>query len=240
MANNQSSRHTHEQRLGILDYVRKFFRKPLWHFRSVEGKFARIYRKNKWRDPESVSGPGSNLEQTAMIRRELPGLLSELKVNRLLDVPCGDFNWMKEVTLPLEQYIGGDIVAELVSRNQEQYGGPGRSFLPLNLLKDELPQVDLILCRDCLVHFSFADIERALARMRASGSKYLLTTTYTRVEQNRDILTGEWRTLNLELAPFDFPVPLRVIDEQCPDPRYADKHLALWTLSPFSTRPADV
>ncbi len=228
-----------ESHLGVWDYVRRFFRKPLWHFLSVEGKFARVYRNNKWRDPESVSGPGSSLAQTETIRRELPVLLRDLQVESMLDLPCGDFNWLKEVNLPLQRYIGGDIVGELVDCNQEKYGDGQRCFQRINLLDDELPQVDLVLCRDCLVHFSFADIERALERIRASGAGYLLTTTYARLERNRDILTGEWRTLNLELPPFGFPPPLRMIDEQCPDPRYCDKHLALWRLSSLSIRPAD-
>ena len=37
----------------------------------------------------------------------------------------------------------------------------------------------MILCRDCLVHLTFDDARAALQNLRRSGSKYLLTTTFT-------------------------------------------------------------
>ena len=35
-----------------------------------------------------------------------------------------------------------------------------------DITADALPQCDAILCRDCLVHLSFANIERAVANSR--------------------------------------------------------------------------
>ena len=64
---------------------------------SPEQVFAEFYRDNKWGDAESVSGAGSNLAQTEEVRRVLPGLLAELGCRSMLDVPCGDFYWMRLV-----------------------------------------------------------------------------------------------------------------------------------------------
>lgn len=211
---------------------------PLWRrFRyhpllagPPERIFTRYYQINRWGDDESVSGAGSNLQQTAEVRRVLPGLLAELGVQSLLDVPCGDFNWLKLVPLDVD-YIGGDIVAELVARNEAEYGNERRRFLRLDLLEDALPVVDLIFCRDCLVHLSEAHVCRALANIRASGATYLLTTTFPARQVNEDIPTGWWRPLNLCRPPFNFPTPLRLIDEQCPNPDYPDKHLGLWRVA---------
>src|SRR5215212_9991686 len=61
--------------------------------------FDQIVAENYWRDPESLSGAGSNLRQTETLRRELPGLLSKLSIRSLLDAPCGDFHWMQHVDL---------------------------------------------------------------------------------------------------------------------------------------------
>jgi hypothetical protein len=83
---------------------------------------AHIYRrfqKNAWASRESVSGTGSELNRTYHLRRELPVLLSELKVRSLLDLPCGDFNWMAHVELGDIRYVGADIIAELIDRNQK-------------------------------------------------------------------------------------------------------------------------
>jgi hypothetical protein len=144
-----------------------------------------------------------------------------------LDLACGDFNWMRLLPLDID-YIGADIVASLVTDNQRRYGSERRWFLRLDLLAAKLPRADLVLCRDCLVHFSYRDVFRALGNIKRSGSGYLLTTTFTGRTVNNDILTGHWRALNLQRAPFDLPAPEWLLNEQCPQQQYRDKHLGLW------------
>ena len=75
-------------------------------------------------------------------------------------------------------------------------------------MSDRLPAADLVLCRDCLPHFSLRDARRALENIVASGSTFLLTTTFTDRQANQDIRTGDFRALNLERAPFALPSPL--------------------------------
>lgn len=200
---------------------------------SPETIFTNIYQKNTWGDQSSYSGTGSNLDQTAAIRRAIPLLVHDLGCRSLLDIPCGDFFWMSQTDLEVEHYIGADIVETLIIRNQERYGQPQRTFVKLNIMSDPLPQADLVLCRDCLVHFSFTDIGRALNNLKLSGSTYLLTTTFVDRPKNEDISTGDWRPLNLQAAPFCFPAPLQLIDEQCTEGggMHADKHLALWRIA---------
>lgn len=192
--------------------------------------FELIYRENLWGDDRSRSGPGSTLEDTAAIRAALPPLLERLGVRSLLDVPCGDFSWMSHVPLDLE-YYGGDIVPELVDEVRRRYGGPRRRFALVDVVRGPLPRVDLVLCRDCLVHLSFADARRALRAVRASGSTYLLTTTFWDRSVNRDIRTGAWRPLDLTLPPFSFGPPLELIDERCALERWPDKGLGLWRVA---------
>jgi hypothetical protein len=62
--------------------------------RSRERLFTNIYRSNHWGGADSVSGGGSDLEQTSALRAALPGVLQRLGVRTLLDAPCGDFHWM--------------------------------------------------------------------------------------------------------------------------------------------------
>ena len=80
-------------------------------------RFQRIFEENAWGNRESVSGEGSNLERTKVVRAELPGLLARHGVRSLLDAPCGDFYWMKEVDLAGVDYIGVDIVPEIIARD---------------------------------------------------------------------------------------------------------------------------
>ena len=72
--------------------------------------FTNIYFKNKWGDNNSFSGSGSNLEQTSVILDELPKIIRKYKISSILDLPCGDFYWMKEFDFKEINYIGSDIV----------------------------------------------------------------------------------------------------------------------------------
>src|SRR5947207_15489029 len=67
--------------------------------RNPERVFTRIYRDGAWGGKESISGPGSDSSQTHVIIEALPRLLDELSIETMLDVPCGDWNWMQAVDL---------------------------------------------------------------------------------------------------------------------------------------------
>lgn len=198
--------------------------------RSPQAVFDEYFRRNTWGGRASRSGRGSDPEQTRVLVRTLPVLWNDFGVRRVLDLPCGDFQWMRQVDLRGVQYIGGDIVPALVEANQRAHARPGVSFEQIDLLQGPLPAADLVLCRDCLVHLSFDDARQALATIAAGDATWLLTTTFGAHLANTDIVTGQWRPLNLRLAPFELPTPVHTIVEQCTegDGRYADKSLALW------------
>jgi hypothetical protein len=200
----------------------------------VKYKFNYIYRKNLFRGKESCSGVGSNLEQTAVIRRELPLLLHALSVQSFIDAPCGDFHWMQVTDLGVNNYIGIDIVPAVIAKNQKSFGNPSRAFRCCDLIKDDLPQGDIILCRDCLVHLTFEQAKQVLRNFKRSGSKYLLTTTFVSRTSNSELLPADiWRPLNLEIGPFNLGTPLRIINEHCTEQegQYTDKCLGLWLLN---------
>ena len=73
-----------------------------------------------------LSGYGSDAEQTEVIKAALPDLFEELAVESM-DVPCGDFNWMRLLDPETRLYWSrrsacGD------RRNQRLYGKLGRRF----------------------------------------------------------------------------------------------------------------
>ncbi len=202
----------------------------------TEKIFTRIYAKNSWGDRESKSGAGSGIARTESLRPALTRLALDLEIRSLLDLPCGDFNWMRHTDLPGIDYTGIDIVQPLIERNQAMYTQPGRRFLRLDMLCDTLPRTDLILCRDGFVHLSFGDITRALRAMHDSGPEYLLVTTFTAHPRNREISTGGWRPLNLDIGPFYFPPPLCTLADCPPNGSFPDKALALYRFSVLSAR----
>lgn len=211
-------------------FLQKLYRKIVISL-SPKELFTLVYEKNLWGDPQSVSGPGSSLESTKEIRNTLPHLIKDYNMHSLLDIPCGDYNWMQYVDLQNCTYIGADIVDRIIEINNRLFSDENHVFRVLDIIRDDLPEVDLILCRDCLVHLTFNDAKAALKNIRRSGSKYLLATTFTECKINSQLGIDCWRPINLEKQPFTFPRPVLIIRENCEQAQYKDKSLGLWRVS---------
>ena len=193
---------------------------------SIATVFSEIYRTNAWQDSESVSGRGSTLARTSVIRSHLPVLLQELNANSLVDAACGDFNWMRYVDLGSIKYIGVDIVPALIIRNCQRYGADQRTFAVQDITKDRLRDADVILCRDCLIHLSFKSIKAAISNFKKTSATHLLCTTHTTVTENTDCPDGSWRNINLLLPPFNFQPPIKSLVEDAE----LGKCLGVWRL----------
>ncbi|MEO1437974.1 MAG: class I SAM-dependent methyltransferase, partial [Bacteroidota bacterium] len=195
----------------VLDYLQKR-RYQQKHSRftgkSTKVIFNTIHQENTWGSTDTASGQGSTLELCSNAIALLTELIGRYELHSILDLPCGDFNWMQEVPLTNIKYLGGDIVQALIDQNTQHFGTERIQFQQLDLLEDTLPQVDLILVRDCLVHFSYEDCFKAIKNLKRSKSTYLLTTTFPKQKINYDINTGDWRPINLRKKPFHFPAPL--------------------------------
>jgi hypothetical protein len=203
--------------------------------KSMVETFSSIMLEKKWvdsHDQESISGTGSALQQTRQVRLIIESLRKRLGLKAILDIPCGDFNWMREFDLADMNYKGADVLPKLIEHNQQNHETTQIQFQVLDITRDKLPESDLILCRDCLVHFSFRDIADALRRITESSSKYLLMTTFTNQEENEDVVTGGWRPLNFLLPPFNLPSPVEVFNENCTEMNgvFNDKSLGLWSI----------
>jgi hypothetical protein len=205
---------------------------------SLQATFTAIFQANGWGDAESVSGPGSTESRGEDFRQELVALLDAWQVRSIVDAPCGDFNWMRHVLAdrllpPPLSYTGIDIVEDLIARNAHRHASASCRFLCADITRADLPRGDLIICRDALVHLPFADALAAIHNFRRSGSRYLLATTFVGRASNEDALAGDWRPLNLQATPFEFPTPLALVDERCTHTGgiYRDKRLGLWELA---------
>jgi hypothetical protein len=185
--------------------------------------FTKIYKDNLWTDGESRSGQGSAKWFTKKLADGLPSALRGLGVSRLLDVPCGDFNWMQTVDLTGVDYIGGDIVPEMIEANNAAYGSPSRRFEVLDLVTDMLPAADMIFIRDCFIHFSNALIFQSLENIARSDIRYLCLGTlplklYPQIanvdlERTQSGVNFEYRPIQFESAPYSFPAPILEIED---------------------------
>jgi hypothetical protein len=127
-------------------------------------------------------------------------------------------------------YIGADIVREMINSLNVKFGGCAVSFMHLDLIEEKFPLADLMICRDLLFHLSFEDTVKVLRNFLASGIPYILTSTHvmdTRYS-NIDIVSGEFRLIDLFAPPYNFPSNpfARIEDWVPPHPR---RQLCLWS-----------
>ena len=203
---------------------------------NIEEVFTDIYVNRKWDEPnktnESVSGNGSTLDYTRNLRQELPKLFDTFGIRTVFDAPCGDLNWMSLVLAerPENNYTGGDIVQPLIDELNVKYtNNDNIKFIKIDIINDPLPAADLMICRDCLFHFSEQNIKSFLNNFVASDIAALLTTSDTLPEPNRDIETGDYRHLNLFAQPYNFKTNYIYEISDWPYPTPPTRKLYMWS-----------
>ncbi len=197
---------------------------------SSQDRFTLIYERNAWGSKESASGSGSTLVMTESIRTSLPIIFNKYGIESMLDVPCGDFNWMSKVDIQDVIYVGGDIVEPLILDLQKKFTSNNVSFIQVDITKDVFPKSDLVLNRDCLFHLSFEDILATLGNFLISESKYFLSTSHVNQGHflNSNIRSGGFRLIDLFTDPFNFP---KDVHFEIPEPSEGSlppRNLYLW------------
>ena len=207
-------------RAGLLDaYIawrigpeRSLARRP---GQSLQDTFAQIYARRLWVEGEgqdSLSGAGSTEAATRRVAGQLSAFLAEVGCRRLVDIGCGDFNWMRGLTGDFA-YLGIDVVPEVIADNVRLHGGGTRRFLCLDATREAIEPGDVALCREVLFHLSFADGLRLLRNIRAAGFRYVVLTDDRATWVNGDITSGGFRLLNLSKGPFRLPRPERELPD---------------------------
>ena len=201
---------------------------------NLAQRFRRIHDTNMWGAAASTSGLGSEIDATIVLRAELPRLFKKLGMTSLLDAPCGDAGWINKADLGVRT-VGVDIVPALIASLQARAaaGEIKGEYHLADITLDPLPRCDAILCRDALVHLSFANIERAVGNFKASGAVWLIATTFPDWQTNGDCEDGDWRALNFERKPFSWRPPVELVNENCTEARggWRDKSLGVWRLA---------
>jgi 2-polyprenyl-3-methyl-5-hydroxy-6-metoxy-1,4-benzoquinol methylase len=198
--------------------------------RNLESTFESIYKSDVWLQGTSKSGPGSDFSATFRVIEPLKKLLRELQCKCLVDIGCGDFNWMQQVVAnETFRYIGCDVVRSVIDENIERYQTETVTFRHLNACEEPIPSGDVIICREVLFHLSFDDIARLIKNVRSSSTaSYFIATLDTSTWFNSNIQSGDFRFVNLLIRPFCFPKPLMTISDNA---MRAGRTLAVWQIS---------
>ena len=208
---------------------RKFERRQAWsRGLSLEETFSRIYHEARWGSaPSGVrfhSGTGSLPEFSAAYERFVIEFLDRhSEIRSIVDLGCGDFQVSDRILRGLNrsvEYIGCDIVRELIEHNQATHTRPGVRFRHCNVIDGELPTGDLALVRQVMQHLSNTDIQRIIAKIRKVYSVAIVTESLPTklVAANVDKRGVDSRValgsgVYLDEPPFDLPVELALDTE---------------------------
>lgn len=199
----------------------------------AEQIFKYIYDNNFW-GAKSLSGPGSDLENTKNLRLFLAEFIEKYNIKSMIDAPCGDMFWFSKLNLKDVQYRGYDIVGDIIEKNKRKFKNKKNySFEKKDVVMEKLPQADLILCRDLIIHLPINAVYVLIKNFIRSKSKYLLITQHVilndRYPMNEDIRVGDFAFRNLTLPPFNFPLPKLLVQEEWPDTNCL-RYMALYEL----------
>lgn len=209
--------------------------------------FTDIYDNNGFGSLESKSGPGSTLDETQKLRESIKKIIKDKNIKSVVDIPCGDFNWMKEIVFNFENYIGGDIVKKAIDLNNEKYSNSRIKFIEFDILNDEIPTGDLLIVRDVIGHFPIEDGVKILKNILNSKCKYILSTTWAKKigndwfpcekndvhRENEGVDYGRFYPVNLMSNPFNLPNAEIYLEEYVMVDNFENgnrKTLALWDL----------
>ena len=166
-------------------------------------------------------------------------MIEKLKVDlkkdtiSIADIPCGDMQWISHFlkTRTDVNYTGIDIVPELIQRHDATYRNHKNiNFVNTDVVQSPLTQpFDIIFSRQMMQHFPNADIHRVLFHFSASGSKYMIATTYPDIIINKELSSTagiRYRPVNLEIQPFHLVPPTCAYQET----QQTDNSLSMWEL----------
>lgn len=206
------------------------------HFTNVYEQYGTAHS-----DEESHAGADSMLDATRILRERIPQIAKQRNLKSIVDIPCSDFNWMKEIVFRFEKYIGGDIVPQCIIENNEKYSNSRIKFIEFDVLSDVIPDGDLLIVRDLLEYCPLEDGKKIIESIKKSNCKYVLMTTWRNINDNdyfkshinSDIQYGEHYHINLMSEPFNLPDPEDYIVEDTIVEGYEDgvrKVLGLWNI----------
>ena len=146
--------------------------------KSVAETFGEIYEKNAWggAEGEFYSGDGSTAKYADAYAEAIRKFIAENKIERVIDLGCGDFRVASKFVSGAFHYTGCDVVFSLVKHLNETHKNETTEFRCINIVEDELPDGDLCLIRQVFQHLSNAEITKVL--QNAEKFKYLIITEH--------------------------------------------------------------
>lgn len=164
--------------------------------------FQKVYQEQRW---DNGSGPGSSPANTIEYRAFIERFIEANRIRRVTDLGCGDWQFSRLIDWSRVDYLGLDIVPEIIAENRNRFAMPNVCFEEIRST-DDLPGGDLLLSKEVFQHLPNQTVAKYLAAIRQKYRFALLTNGVgLGPRTNVDITPGEYRPVHLQDAPFNAP-----------------------------------
>lgn len=161
--------------------------------------FSAIYERNTW---GAGSGVGSMREHVQPYVVMLQRFLRDYEIASVVDLGCGDWQFAQLIDWGGVQYLGLDVVEDVVEANRAKFATDSIDFDVARFGKP-LPPADLVVCKDVLQHLPLAFVSHYLSEFRKRYEHVLVTNdVYPDEWTNVEIAAGAGRAIRPDLEPF--------------------------------------
>ncbi len=177
------------------------------HSSEAEAHFSEVYKNGLWgkdENGEGYSGPGSLVSEATPFLQYLQNFLDTHNIQSVVDIGCGDWVLAREINWGDREYLGIDVVGSVLRKNKAKYGSEKIKFIKLDAGSESLPQADLLICKDVLIHLPNSNIFHILAESKKF--KYCIFVDDINTSENTanvNIPTYGFHQVNLMLSPFN-------------------------------------
>ncbi|GMI55132.1 hypothetical protein ScalyP_jg9647 [Parmales sp. scaly parma] len=220
--------------------------------------FNLVYNNEVWSHPDpksrkdaARSGSGSTIAKTSRVREFLEHTIAFTNAVGLVDIPCGDLNWITSLSnFSQLDYFGGDVSSVVVNEHKENFKlDANKNFGLVDLVDDDLLAHEsinrlfqnandnesdvIIVVRQLMQHLSNAESLQIIKNLeelqvRTSSTIHVMLTTHLRGNGNGDkgYLLATGHKINLFQPPFCVVDPERLVWDGM-----GDMFLGMWTLN---------
>jgi hypothetical protein len=170
---------------------------------TPEKIFTRIYETKGW--GSSIHGSGSSKDATMQYRVFLQKFLKSRNIHSVVDIGCGDWCFSHLIDWSGISYSGYDVVKNIILQNEAKYSKSNIKFVHADCLSIDLPQAELLICKEFCQHLPNAEIKKFLSKIRMFTYCLFIDDVdgKTLTSENRDIAMGGWRCIDLTKPPFN-------------------------------------
>lgn len=188
---------------------------------ASKANFSRIYAREEW-DGEALSGLGSREETTREFRSFLEEFLQQRKITSVVDAGCGHWpsGYQRFMDWQNVHYTGVDVVPYVVQENTRYFEDASvlssHGLLSAKFICDDvsemLPEADLLLVKDVLMHLPNRAVHDFLAKsVNGKSPRYRAVMLVQNaippvaIREMVDIQPGQLLPFDITFPPFKAP-----------------------------------